>query len=138
MQCEKIYSAALSNALKHKMQAEGLSEREVARRTGLSNTTVNNALKGKPVNINTLLCFARFLGVSPSSLLDSYLPDLDNGQATVTSFVQYLYQQRPKLAENFSRLVQQAEKNTDIYGVLVEALHYAAYRLGIPLEQGQT
>lgn len=134
----KIYSTALPNALKHKMQAEGLSEREVARRTGLSNTTVNNALKGRPVNINTLLRFARFLNTPPASLLDSYLPDHDNGQAVVTPFVQYLYQHYPKLARILARLLQQAREDMDIYGVLVEALHYAAFRLGIPLEQGQT
>ncbi len=137
MKNDKICSTMLSNALKHKMQTERLSEREVARRTGLSNTTINNILKGEPVNINTLLCISRFLRIPPSLLLDSYLPDLDNGQATVASFVQYVYQ-HPELAEIVNDLAQLIREGKDISPILVEAFHYAGYRLGISLDQKQT
>jgi len=133
----KFNSTTLSTLLKDKMQAEGLSEREVARRTGLSNTTVNSALKGQILNNNSLLCISEFLHVPPSSLLDSYLPDFDNGQATVASFVQYL-RHNPQLAKIINDLAQQIREGKDISPILEEALHYAAYRLGIPLEQGQT
>ncbi len=134
---KKFNSTTISTLLKNKMQTEGLSEREVARRTGLSNTTINSALKGQILNNNSLLCISEFLHVPPSSLLDSYLSDLDNGQAIVASFVQYICH-HPQLAEIVNDLAQQVREGKDIFPILVEALHYAAYRLGIPLEQKQT
>lgn len=121
----------LARLLKEVMEREDLSEREVARRTGLSNTTVNSALKGEPVSINSLLAFARFLNVAPSVLLDGFLPEINDLHPMVYAIIQ----RDPELARllvAIHRLTQSGKATMEDFK---EALRYLAYRLNIDLRE---
>jgi transcriptional regulator with XRE-family HTH domain len=126
--------SVLGNLLRGLMEREGWSEREVARRTGLSNTTINNILKGEPVNINTLLVMARFLGLPPSQLLDSFLPEINDYENAIDVIIKA----DPRLARVFRTLAQMVSEGKATRSDIEEIVRYAAYRLKLNLEENNS
>lgn len=121
--------SVLASLLKEKIMREQLSEREVSRRTGLSNTTISNILNGEPVNINTLVAIADFLGVAPSSLLDSFLP-----KSNLESAISVIIERNPKLAHVILEAIKMIERGEIPPSELDELVRYMAFRLNINLE----
>lgn len=65
------------DAIKNRLEAEGLSQRELARRTGVSQTTISMIIAGKQMpNLEFALEIARALKIS----IDSLLTDEDTPQ----------------------------------------------------------
>ena len=62
-----IHKAILNIACKIKMEREkqGLSQRDIAKKTGLTQTTILRLEKGKNSNLETMIRVARSMGLSP-------------------------------------------------------------------------
>lgn len=117
----------LSVLVKDKKEKMNLSEREVARRVGVSPITVSRILKGETPDIDTLKKFAQWLDVSPSHILNG---DVGGHDALALNMAAVL-QANKRLARVFGLAMDRllsAEISSEDFEELVR---YAAFRLGI-------
>jgi transcriptional regulator with XRE-family HTH domain len=111
--------------LKDKIASLGISEREAARRIGKSATTVSRILAGDPADIETLIAVCDWLGVSPSHILDAYLPGTGQLGAEIAAIVE----QNPELERVFKEALALLKEGRIEQGTVDDLLAYAAYRL---------
>ena len=115
----------LPNLLDKKMKAEGLSGREVARRIGVSATTIARVLDGESVDVDTLLRLCKWMDVSPAAILDAQLPSRSGLSAKIAAVVQA----NPALAEVFDTAFEKLAVGEIDISDIQDVAAYAAYRL---------
>ena len=65
----------LSTLVNEKIRKDWISVREASRQVGVSATTMSRVLEGESVDVDTLIMICSWLGVSPSHVLDAFMPD---------------------------------------------------------------
>ena len=104
----------------------GVSQREAARQIGVSPMTIARALEGMSVDVDTLIAICKWLGVTPSSVLDAEVGGQDGLAATMAAVLEA----NPELAAVFGEAIQRVESGKLDAAILEDVLHYAAFRLG--------
>jgi transcriptional regulator with XRE-family HTH domain len=116
----------LPSRLQAKMREQGLSLRGAAEQIGIGHSTVQRALKGQPVDIDSLDAIARWIGVPLTSILDARLVEQTEG---FLADMQMLAGMDPEFKtifeEMFARLVSE---NMDPR-VLSDVVAYAKFRM---------
>ena len=103
----------------------GISKREAGRQTGTSYTTVDRILRGEPIDIETLIKMCAWLRVSPSNVLDAYLP----GDRALPERVAALVERKPELKEIFDEVMDQFLNHDIDETTFNDIILYANYRL---------
>lgn len=117
----------LSTLLKEKVQRENISIREAARRVGVSATTISRSMEGESVDVDTLIKLCEWLDVSPSGVIDSYLPGPDG----LGKSIAVILETNPALAEVFGEAVERVTRGDVSPDTLRDIAAYARYRLGL-------
>ncbi len=102
-----------------------LSDRQVARETGLSPTTIGRIRGGEPVDFETILVMARWLEVNPTSLINSLVPNTTNLQDRIA----LILEADPRMRGLFDQLLSDLENGKLDLQSVEEVLSYASYRL---------
>jgi transcriptional regulator with XRE-family HTH domain len=98
---------------------EGVSLREVARRSGISASTVARIDRGETVNVKTSIELARFLGYDASAILEN-----QKGDDALAERVVALIQSDPVMAGEFASLLNQIETGKADLRVLKDVLSF--------------
>ena len=118
----------LRQLLETKMKEEGLSTRQAAIQiTKVSHTTIVRALKGVVVDLETLKKISKWLGVLPSTLLNSE----SNTKDALASEIAIVLEQEPELERVFRNAIHQVLKEKVDPAVIKEIAAYAAFRLSL-------
>jgi transcriptional regulator with XRE-family HTH domain len=117
----------LSTLIQEKVRRENISIREAARRVGVSATTISRTMEGESVDVETLIKICDWLGVSPSNVIDSYLPSTDGLGKSVAAILET----NPKLAEVFGEAIQRIAMGELPPDTLRDIVAYARYRLDL-------
>lgn len=120
---QSILATLLADALKQR----GLSERETAKQIGVSPTTINRAIKGESVDVDTLIMICGWLGVSPSQVLDAMLPSNTSLVSALTTIVEA----DPRLVTIFDEAMVRLENHEIEVDDLRDLIRYAVFRLGL-------
>lgn len=113
--------------LEEKMRKEGLSEREVARQVGFSNSTIARIMHDKPVDLPTVIEICKWMNVTPSSVLDSEVADAAGLAAKVTAFLEA----NPKLAESLKEVMDQLDRERLDPSIMQEIVSFIHYKLSM-------
>jgi transcriptional regulator with XRE-family HTH domain len=114
----------LKTMLNQKMAKEGLSSRDVAKLTGVSHTTIIRASNGDVVDLETILALGKWMGVRPSTLLNSY--STDDFEATVTALLEAIPGLKPVIEQAMEAVRSGAASPT----IIADIVAYANYKLG--------
>ena len=113
----------LENLIREKMKEDGLSLRAFSRGAGANHSTVNKILNGGSVDVPILIKISDYLGVSPSTLLDTM------GADGLAAKVSALLEAEPRLRELFTQLVQDFENGEVSQSDVSDIIKYAAFKL---------
>ena len=113
----------LESLIREKMKAEGLSVRAFSREVGVSHSTIVRVLKGETIDVPTLVKISDYLGISPSSLLDSM------GADGLAAKVAALLEAEPRLRSLFIQLVQDFENGDVSQADVTDIINYASFKL---------
>jgi transcriptional regulator with XRE-family HTH domain len=114
----------LAELLKERMDIEGMSLRQAAQKIGVSHSTVDRALSGETVEVDTLVKIAEFVGVPVENILD-----VKTNPDEVLQQIVMVTSMEPKLMETFAELAQGVLDGTVDRAVLAEVAAFASYRL---------
>lgn len=113
--------------LRDKINSFGISEREASRQIGKSATTISRILAGDPADVETLIAVCDWLNVSPSHILDAYLPGTGQLGAEIAAIVE----KNPELEKVFREALTLLKDGDVSQSVIGDILAYASYRLRI-------
>ena len=128
-----MYTGLLARILNGRMRSERLSEREVARQTGLSNVTINRVCKGEIVDLKTILILCEWLDVQPSMVLDSFLRDDSSQNNNIVLFIE----NNPYLKHVLSNLATEFNNGQVGEDTIKSICDYIAFMIGHGLESRQ-
>jgi transcriptional regulator with XRE-family HTH domain len=117
----------LKELIESEMKKQGLSNRDLAKRIDVSHTTIIRAARGTDIDLPTLIKFANWLHVKPSSLLNS-LSEADDQLADKISLV---IQRKPKLAQAFTQAIKAIEAGEVEPAIIEDIAAYAAYKINL-------
>lgn len=115
----------LVQLMKDKLQNERLSLRAAARQIGVSHTTIARVLNGEQVDMDTLVELANWLGVPPSTLLNTQ-GDVDE---TLSDKIASVLETEPRLKEVFEEAINRIERGEASPQLLSDIISYAKYKL---------
>jgi transcriptional regulator with XRE-family HTH domain len=122
----------LQSLLNDKMKKRNMSARQVAEEINnqigeMSHTTILRAQKGEYVDIETLIKLSEWLGVIPSTLLNS-MASTSRGLADKIAAV---LERAPSLTREFGRAADLIIKEKISPDILEDIAAYAAYRINL-------
>jgi transcriptional regulator with XRE-family HTH domain len=118
----------LQQLLKEAIDKRHLSMRAAAREIGVAHTTLIRILNGEKCDMPTLQKIAAWLGVTPSSLVDTLNTD------DTTTIIAAVLSAEPELAKVFKEAAQRVIDGKMTPGELRDLVSYAAFRFGIGKE----
>jgi transcriptional regulator with XRE-family HTH domain len=113
--------------LREKISSLGISEREASRQIGKSATTISRILSGDPADVDTLIAVCDWLSVSPSHILDAFLPGTGQLGAEIAAIVE----QNPELEKVFREALTLLKDEKISQSIIRDIVAYAAYRIRI-------
>jgi transcriptional regulator with XRE-family HTH domain len=116
---------ALSAILEVELRRRNQSVRQISEEIGVAHTTMNRALKGEQVGVDTILKIANWLNVSPAVLINAE----GQGEDALVSQVALILKAEPRLGEVLKEAldrVADGRMSPEVFGDLAA---YAAYRL---------
>lgn len=119
----------LSELLKKKMKVDKMSLREAADEIGVSHSTVDRAIKGKTVEVDTLVKISEFVGVPVESVFD-VRTDSDE----VLEQIVMMTSMEPELMKIFAEIAEDVLTGKIDKSVLGEVAAFASYRLQVNRE----
>ena len=122
----------LQRLLNEKIDKWHLSMRAAAKQIGIAHTTLIRIINGEKCDMPTLQKMAEWLGVTPSSLLDTL--DTDD---TATNIAAVLSAE-PALAKVFNEALQRVKSGKMTQAELKDFISYAAFRFGIGKEDNSS
>ena len=117
----------LVKMLDDKMRQRNLSLREAGKEIGVSHTTISRILQGQAADIDTLIDMCKWLGISPSEVLDSNV----EGSRGLGSRIATILEANPKLALVFEEAIGRLEKGEISPQTIEDLVAYMSYRLGL-------
>jgi len=117
----------LPELVQDKMRKEGLSIREAGRQIGIAHTTVIRILNGETLDLKTLIDVCEWLGVSPSSILDSQIL----GRSYLSAKIAVVVERNPEFAKVFEEAMDRLAQGKIDLATVADFVAYAAYRLKI-------
>jgi len=117
----------LVKMLDDKMRQRNLSLREAGKEIGVSHTTISRILQGQAADIDTLIDMCKWLGISPSEVLDSNV----EGSRGLGSRIATILEANPKLALVFEEAIGRLEKGEITPQTIDDLIAYMSYRLGL-------
>jgi len=117
--------------LKEELDRRHLSFRAAAREINVAHTTLIRILNGEPCDVPTLQKIATWLGVAPSSLVDT----MDQANTELSSAIAAVISAEPKLATVFLEASKRLSEGRMTPQELRELVYYAAFRFGIGQEE---
>ena len=118
----------LTSLLKEHMRERGMSLRQAAKEIGVSHTTISRILGGQTADIDTLVAIAKWMKISPSTLMDT------GGEAdskTLSAKIAAVIEQHPDLAKVFDEALSRFEAGKISTETITDLIAYMNYRLGI-------
>jgi transcriptional regulator with XRE-family HTH domain len=116
----------LQTLLKDEQKKRQLSSRQMAEEVGVAHTTIIRAMRGDPMDLETIIAFADWLHVRPSELVNSFskgkVPDLTNDLAL-------LLERIPGLAKPLAEATQAVKDGTADPAIIDDIVNYATYKL---------
>ena len=117
----------LVKMLDDKMRQRNLSLREAGKEIGVSHTTISRILQGQAADIDTLIDMCKWLGISPSEVLDSNV----EGSRGLGSRIATILEANPKLVLVFEEAIGRLEKGEITPQTIDDLIAYMSYRLGL-------
>jgi len=114
----------LGTLLGNKIKAKGISERQAAREIGVAPTTVGRILAGESVDVDTLVKVCEWIGVSPSTILDSFVSSDYNARILA------LLEAYPELSEILLSVIEKMKAGKIDPSFMKDIVAYIAYRSG--------
>ena len=114
-------------SFEQEMNKKGLSIRAVSRQMNVSHATIVRFLQGEPVDPETIIAIANWLGVPPATALNVR----GVGEDALAAKIALIIEQKPDLAALFTEALDRVlagHMSTDEFRELAA---YAAYRFGI-------
>ena len=114
-------------SFEQEMNKKGLSIRAVSRQMNVSHATIVRFLQGEPVDPETIIAIANWLGVPPATALNVR----GVGEDALAAKIALIIEQKPDLAALFTEALDRVlagHMSTDEFRELAS---YAAYRFGI-------
>lgn len=109
-----------------------LSERQLAKKLGLSATTIGRIRRGESVDVETLVTVCRELNISPSYILNGQLP----GDKSLGVSLAAVVEREPRLAKVFGIALDKLLSGEIDSSALRDVVNYMVFRLGIT-DQGK-
>lgn len=110
--------------LAQKMKELELGSRRVAEETEVSHTTILRVPRGETVDLETVLKLSNWLGMRPSSLLNSM-----SEQSTLSDRVTALIEAHPSLASVFEKAIDSINAGKASPAIIDDIVAYAVYKL---------
>jgi len=117
--------------LKEELDRRHLSFRAAAREINVAHTTLIRIINGEPCDVPTLQKIAAWLGVAPSSLVDT----MDQANTELSTAIAAVISAEPKLAQVFIEASKRLSEGKMTPGELRELAYYAMFRFGIGQEE---
>jgi transcriptional regulator with XRE-family HTH domain len=117
----------LKEILEKEQRLKGVSIRDLAKQANVSHTTIYRALRGETIDLDTVLDLAKWLGVRPSTLVNS----LDRSDDSVPAKVALVIEHNPELKVAFEQAVKNVELDSVDPVIIEDIAAYAAYKIGL-------
>jgi transcriptional regulator with XRE-family HTH domain len=117
----------LVKMLDDKMRQRNLSLRQAGKEIGVSHTTISRILQGQTADIDTLIAMCKWLGISPSDVLDSNV----EGPSGLGARIATVLETNPKLAVVFEEAIGRLEEGEITPQTIEDLIAYMSYRLGL-------
>ena len=115
----------LTKLIQEKMNENKMSLRGAAKKIGIGHTTLMRVLEEGSCNQNTLTKIAKWMNVSPSTLIDTKGIEADSLVAGIAS----AFSEEPELARVFGEAMQQVVEGKRTPQLLRELAAYYAFRI---------
>ena len=116
---------ALKAVLDVEISRRSMSIRQAAEAIGVTHTTLNRALKGEQVGIETILKIADWLDVLPATLINAE----GKGDDALVYQVALILRSEPRLAQVLQEAITRVANGEMSASVFKDLAAYAAYRL---------
>lgn len=121
----------LKTKLNQIMKEQNLSSRQIASVIGVSHTTIIRALRGDIVDLATVLKISEWMGVKPSTLLNSMTTTkTDLG---LEEKIAILLENSPLLKKELIKAIKAIETDKINPAIMEDVASYAAYRINLGL-----
>ena len=121
----------LKTKLNQIMKEQNLSSRQIASVIGVSHTTIIRALRGDIVDLATVLKISEWMGVKPSTLLNSMTTTkTDLG---LEEKIAILLENSPLLKKELVKAIKAIETDKINPSIMEDVASYAAYRINLGL-----
>jgi transcriptional regulator with XRE-family HTH domain len=114
-------------SFEQEMNKKGLSIRAVSRQMNVSHATIVRFLQGEPVDPETIIAVANWLGVPPATALNVR----GVGEDALAAKIALIIEQKPDLAALFTEALDRVLAGRMSTDEFRELASYAAYRFGI-------
>ena len=114
-------------SFEQEMNKKGLSIRAVSRQMNVSHATIVRFLQGEPVDPETIIAVANWLGVPPATALNVR----GVGEDALAAKIALIIEQKPDLAALFTEALDRVLAGSMSTDEFRELASYAAYRFGI-------
>jgi transcriptional regulator with XRE-family HTH domain len=118
-----MLKAKLAQEMKHK----GLSTRQVASEIGTSHTTILRALRGEIVDVVTILKMSDWLGIEPSTLINS----MASTKAALPEQIAVMLGKYPRLENEFTKAIKAVLEEKVEPEIIEDIVAYAAYKINL-------
>ena len=119
-------TSILSSLLEERQRDLGISNRKMAKRVGISHTTLNRIYEGEAISLTTAQKVADYLDTDVSSLLSL---DRDEQLQAVANVVATMIAQEPQLTKIFLEAHSKLKRGEISPEILKEIAAFAAFRL---------
>jgi transcriptional regulator with XRE-family HTH domain len=116
----------LPKLLEKRLRDRKISVRTAAEELNVSHTTLHRIMNGETMDLKTLVNLSNWLGVRPSTILDS---DANDEKTSISSTITALIEQDPRLASAFTEIGKELKNgNIDLRDV-EDIVSYTIYRI---------
>ncbi len=113
--------------LSQEMKKRSLGTRQVAKEIGTSHTTILRALRGDIVDVGTILKISKWMGVKPSTLINSMATTKD----VLSEQIAVMLKNYPSLEDEFSKAIDAILEGTVEPEIIEDIAAYAAYKINL-------
>ncbi len=117
----------LKPLITEEMKKRGMSTRQVAEEMGMSHTTVIRALRGGEVDLTTVIKISEWLGVKPSTLINS----LADTKSALPDKIAVMLGGHPRLEAEFAKAIKAILEEKVDPAIIEDIAAYASYRIDL-------
>jgi transcriptional regulator with XRE-family HTH domain len=117
----------LITKLSQEMKEKGISTRQVAQMAKVSHTTILRALRGKTVDVGTIVKISEWLRVKPSTLLNSMITTEEG----LPDQIAVLLESSPQLAKELGKAIKAIKSGQVSHAIIDDIAAYTAYKINL-------